>query len=52
MWAGWIVGVFFAACTLYLAAERRRTVEDKDREIAGKSQELLLIREQGIFCYF
>ncbi len=46
LWAGWIVGVFFAACTLYLAAERRRTVQRKDLEIAGKSQELLLIQEQ------
>src|SRR4028118_1782034 len=45
-WAGWIVGVFFAACTRYLAAERRRVVESKDRQIAGKSQELLLIQEQ------
>ncbi len=45
-WAGWIIGVFFAACTLYLAAERRRVVECKDQEIAGKSQELLLIQEQ------
>ncbi|HEX8531022.1 MAG TPA: hypothetical protein VF646_13415, partial [Cytophagales bacterium] len=45
-WAGWIIGVIFAASTLYLAAERRRVVQGKDLEIAGKSQELLLIQEQ------
>jgi signal transduction histidine kinase len=46
LWAGWIVGVFFGACTLYLAADRRQTVENKDREIADKSKELQLIQEQ------